>query len=790
MSGEIIKLYETFNNTKLNYIINNFHTFGLYKDKKEEEKQLKTLKKYLRRSRRGIIPVFYKQKGKGRYFAKGGLSLQNIKRTIRHTIAKEYYNDIDIVNAHPVILEFLCKSNNIDCEYLQQYNRNREKILKDLNVDRKTAKKIFLGLTNDSNENHYVNLDSKTDFVKNYREEMLNIQNEFCNKFEKDFENHKQKRINNNENDNHNGSFLNILLCEMENKILLEMYKFFGSNENCVLCFDGLLLPKTTNLNLQKCENHIRNQLKINIKLTVKEMGEILPIPDTLPKFKDELQYDYFTDFKKIMNEENIYLEHVNEWCENTLILIENGGKPFYITKNLKHIKNKKYDEKFDEWQQVKFDDIDRSLKRCCNVINDYYNKDLHKLYKSLNDRQQKIKKEQYGIKIKPYIYQTLGNTYTRLGNGYLSDVYENGLIKSYDKIDFYPYLKSKGEPHLTNAFNIFTGFPLENTNINYGLLKFENSKFYKHLKEEFFNNDMNFFNHFLDHCADMIQDPANIKGTSYLFYSPQGCGKGMLYDFMKKMLGSSNCVSIINTDAYFKNFNKDTSNKILKCFEEVSEKGSAFSNHNRLKGEMTSDIERIENKGVDAITVRHCARYWFFTNNENALYIENDDRRNTLVKINGRHAQDDEYFAPIWNEINNMQFLKCAFNFFSNRIYNESNVRKAFVSDYKREQKLNNLGSGIQFIIDYIQDNFNKVENKDNFILKEDISSSFSNYCCENGTKYKLSTLKTQLNKIDIKYQRKRINNERGLYYIINTHIIEQRIKKYIKDDKWQFIF
>jgi hypothetical protein len=45
----------------------------------------------------------------------------------------------------------------------------------------------------------------------------------------------------------------------------------------------------------------------------------------------------------------------------------------------------------------------------------------------------------------------------------------------------------------------------------------------------------------------------------------------------MSKLLGVSNIISIINTDTYFdKNFNSDISNKLLKVFEEVSEKGSA----------------------------------------------------------------------------------------------------------------------------------------------------------------------------------------------------------------------
>jgi parallel beta-helix repeat protein len=48
----------------------------------------------------------------GRMFAKGALSLQSFPRAIRATLAHSFYYDIDMVNAHPVILSHLCKSKN------------------------------------------------------------------------------------------------------------------------------------------------------------------------------------------------------------------------------------------------------------------------------------------------------------------------------------------------------------------------------------------------------------------------------------------------------------------------------------------------------------------------------------------------------------------------------------------------------------------------------------------------------------------------------------------------------
>ena len=60
------------------------------------------------------------------------------------------------------------------------------------------------------------------------------------------------------------------------------------------------------------------------------------------------------------------------------------------------------------------------------------------------------------------------------------------------------------------------------------------------------FSKDEGELNHFLDHMADSVQDPAHIKGTSHLFYSQQGTGKGLLAAFMCKLIGNSNVAMII----------------------------------------------------------------------------------------------------------------------------------------------------------------------------------------------------------------------------------------------------
>lgn len=794
---QFIALTEKFNADKLAYIVNNFDDLksqfrpSAFQDEKHDP--LNIAKKYLTRSRNGIISVDYKQSnGIGRFCAIGSMSLQNIGRNIRHTISDGFYIDIDIKNCHPVILSYLCHKNGFDCKYLDEYIKNRELHLENLNIDRESAKQVYLSLTNGGDKDYH-KVKNKTDHLRNYRDEMLKLHSLFSRMYPEDFKRCKEKRIKDGKDYNHDAGFMNILMCDLENKILMKMYEYFGKPKNAVLCFDGIMLESNKEYNIQGCENYIMEKIGIDIKLSIKPFDEKLKLPEIIPKHID-FSLDYYTDFNTLIKQPVIYPEWVDEWANNSLVLIDNGGKQFYLTRNKQVIVfGDKTTEIRDEWKFVNCKDIEKNLSVKCDVINPFYDYVFHQKYEDMKPKEKKkYSKQVIDRKTKKYCFNTLGLSTPRYREGYLTNIMETRKIRHYNNIDFYPFLREKGTPPFTDTFNRFTEYPLENIEKT-EKIDFTKSNLYKHLETDFFNNDLGELNHFLDHIADIIQDPSQIKGTSHLFYSKQGCGKGLLFKFMTKLLGSVNVVSIINTDTYFdKNFNSDVSNKLLKVFEEVSEKGSAFKNHNRLKGEMTADTERIEPKNIDPYYQRHCARFWFFTNNENALYVENDDRRLTLHKISDKHRNNYEYFNPIWEEIKNIHFLKSAFDFFKQRKYEEKNVMNAYTTQYKKEQKDSNLPKGIKFILNFVEREFEKIEDKNIKITSSYIKNKYKVYCENQGTKYQLSTFHTQIRKIGIEPPKqlnikdKNGNSTKKYCYSFNTYKLQEEMRRFLTDEEY----
>lgn len=295
-----IQYNEIFDACKLQYIIDNWRNINILNEDNEQDYKNKTetiIKNYLENSiiyneNQNIIKVNYNQKNKniGRFFAKGSLSLQSLPRQIRHTIAKEFYYDIDIVNSQPSILFQYCKKNNIKTPKLKEYIDNRDKILNEIieknQITKEEAKILILKITNGGDYNK----ESECLFLHNYHHEIKNIHELIC----KIPENEKYVKIGKKNSDkkngyNKNGSSVNVLLTDIENNILNCMIDCLKTkniiNKNVVLVFDGLMILKDDVKQplediIKELQEYIKNKIDYDMKIILKEMNEDIIIKE------------------------------------------------------------------------------------------------------------------------------------------------------------------------------------------------------------------------------------------------------------------------------------------------------------------------------------------------------------------------------------------------------------------------------------------------------------------------------------------------------------------------------
>jgi hypothetical protein len=801
----MISQTETFDADKLSYIVNNFAEFKpqlRWRERYDIINPVQIMTKYLDRARvnggKATVRVDYRQRNnKGRFFAMGSMSLQSLPREIRHTIAKDYYLDADMKNAHPVILQWLCRKHELPCPALDAYIADREQYMAQVQQDgqfvgRDKAKQIYLALTN-GGKRDYAEISEPSPHMIQYKAEMIVLHREFAEKYPDEFKGFHEAREAENRMFNIEAGFMNTLLCDTENTLLMAMWEYFGKPADAVFCFDGIMLKSGMDYDLKGCEELLMSKFGIDMKLSIKAMDEALDLTGRVMTPYTTTRLEYFEDMVNLIDAGEVYIETALEWVSNSMALIENSSKTIIQVRSLIPRSGDMIAPEY-QWTPCAPLEVERAMRVVCKVRNPHY--DSRKAFKAepaeKKEKRKKPTKEEAKL-LSKHIWTTLGNTSPRLGEGMLSYLTEYRKMPRYATMDFIPYLKRRGAPHDPTVLNTFTGFALEEADIKYDADEFIKSKLYAHLRDDFFTGNQGEFDHFLDHVADMIQDPATIKGTSHVFYSPQGCGKGLLFQFVSNLLGKRNTVSIEDIDTYFGNsFNVDSAQKILKCFEEVSERGSAFKNHNRLKAEQTREYERIEPKGVNAYSSRNCARYWYFTNNPSPLFIETDDRRHTLHRINGQHANDLVYFKPLWAEVKTPSLLKSAFEFFASRQYEVENTISAYNNTYKAEQKMSNLSHGVSFILERVkQDLIGNNNNYDEVIhlSANEIKTAYQEYCTSNGLAFKYKALRTQILKIGIdKPVQVMIDRQRYSAFKIVPREIRDSVRDMLRMPAWDF--
>lgn len=171
----------------------------------------------------------------GRLFSGG--SLQGLPLTIRGLLMKDIGTDIDMCNAHPIILRYICKLNNIACPNLEYYINNRDLCLSKFE-SREIGKIAYLKATNKDKRNRTKDLPSE--FIK-YDKEMKYIQNRLVmlETYSELFDTISANKVY-----NYNGSAINRILCYYENIILHHAIHVINKHdiEIAILMFDGLML--------------------------------------------------------------------------------------------------------------------------------------------------------------------------------------------------------------------------------------------------------------------------------------------------------------------------------------------------------------------------------------------------------------------------------------------------------------------------------------------------------------------------------------------------------------------
>jgi hypothetical protein len=577
------------------------------KEKAREFDPLNALKKIIK-NKSSINSVKYSfsksSKSYGRLFAKSA-SLQGLPREFRSLLAKDYYYDIDYVNCHPCILEQYCLKKSIRCDNLSYYNKNRDKIIDELQdklkLDKGEIKNVFLTFINGGNKEGLTSISS---FMKSFKDEMRNISKIIVQLNPQIFK--QVKRSWGEDYSNLEGKVINRILCDIENTLLLTAVDYLtnkGYNIDCLI-FDGFLIRidenKTISSSLfDEVSKYVDENTGYNLKLVHKDFDNIINLNDfELEKKVDDLkeQETYYKD------KEDFERNHFKIMCPPSYTSVfEDGELYIQSTETFRH---------------------------------------------------------SYSHKITSKITLISGKP-ALINEPFTFFWYKDPNIRVYKKADFYPNIKSCP----IDVYNLFNGFEAEKYE------PINNLQTQQELIEPIINQlkviaQENYI-FLIIYYAFIIQYPECKTNVNIIITGKDGTGKSIINDFYReKILGQDISSQTDDTDELFGKFSNIYVKKLFLQIDEISKEDFSKKKLEKLKNITTSKTVKYEKKGFDSITINNYINIVMTTNNDFTVPISQTDRRNIFFKCDDIYMKNFDYWTKLSNHLKRNDVARAFYEF------------------------------------------------------------------------------------------------------------------------------
>lgn len=588
-------------------------------------------KKYLKRcNKKGIVKTKYikknKEKNFGRYYT-DNFSIQLFPKEVRKYISGSYYYDIDMVNAHPVIIYNLFKKYNIQTTFIKDYVEDRDGFIKKSFLRDKNS--IFTIINNANLNARY-----KSTIVRYFHDNLYNWFTKHIYNNNKTFYNQFKKES----SDNFMGVCLSWYLHEQENNILMSMLDFFQSKniKPSILMFDGLMISNTYNINeeiLIECEKYIKENIEFDIKLKLKPTET-----NWIPTFEDENDSDDDDDEKcdydddyKMEQSRKLFANAFEEDIDN------DGGK--------KYIKN---DIKFNKW--MKYMNKYLCLYQRPHTYGFRYNiNDNYEFYKS-HEIKEIITTVKVNWSISPLCLFSMWNK-------------EDDRLR-FIKKDFIIWDK---DPDFYNEKidNIYIRPEYEI--VSNDLVMDKCGMIFTYIKEIICNNNIDLYNFTLQYISNMI-----IYGKTkiaYILMGQMGTGKNTFYYLLKELVGDKYSMLTCDKDRITSRFNSDLQNKIIICLDEVdNDVGNKHSFNSKMKNNISESEQVYEQKNINSMMGKNSTNYMSLTNNFNPANVPEGNRRYVVTHISSKYKQNYNFFKSL--VVNYKENIKILRGYFINKGY------------------------------------------------------------------------------------------------------------------------
>ena len=250
--------------------------------------------------------------------------------------------------------------------------------------------------------------------------------------------------------------------------------------------------------------------------------------------------------------------------------------------------------------------------------------------------------------------------------------------IPTYSDAVWYPFLKKNPIALPAKKYNLFQGFALEQVPSND--IDFEKTQLYD-LVVKLSGGKPEPLNYLLNFIAEKLQYPYQKKPVCLCFInSKEGTGKGSFGLMLQRLFccGTNSFISFNSLQAFANSFNGIKSRALFICLEEITAKKNCLREYNGyLKDQISSTeiMEEIKNR-------ERSLKPWFanimvYSNEFNVMSCSRTDRRLAMFESISTQANSKEYFERLHKELDSIEHMKAAFDYFANRDTSSWNYRQ-----------------------------------------------------------------------------------------------------------------
>jgi len=361
---------------------------------------------------------------------------------------------------------------------------------------------------------------------------------------------------------------------------------------------------------------------------------------------------------------------------------------------------------------------------------------------------------------------------------------------RTYDRIDFLPR-----QTVPLGVYNTFKGFKIDKVILT-EKIDIKTTLIYKHFMN-LCNNEEPVINYVSKWLARKIQKPYKLTNTAILFRSIEGCGKDTFFDwFGHSILGNRYYVNEDKIEDIFGKFNPAIENKIIVVINETNGKDTKEV-ESSIKNALTRKINSIQYKGKTQFDNTNNIGYIFFSNQENPIKIDINDRRFQAIQCNNEIANNREYFKALREEIEGDKKDDIAKAFFDYLMSIECDdydfTGERVKTEFYNDMKEHNIPVLIKFLESEIISNVYKDKISKQIKLREkgvyrasSLFDIFNDYVKTNNYNYQTTSTKFGLEIKKFESIEKKQTNM-GAKYIINYPKLKDFLiqKTYIKWDE-----